>query len=64
MNAQCALFLRRREPLLPPYATWGWSTNKEGERVKRSLVKTVAAYVNKGRRYPYASWRQGDRRWW
>jgi hypothetical protein len=64
MNRQCHTFLRRREPLLPPYMTWGWVTTKDGERVKRSLVKTVATQVNKGKVYPYASWRQGDKRWW
>lgn len=59
MNRQCKLLERRREPLLPPYATWAWSITKAGERVKRRLVVIAAHYTNKGKTYPYNSAKRG-----
>jgi hypothetical protein len=63
MDAQSNVAITRVRRLLPPYSTWHWSKTKEGP-VKRPLLMITATHVNKGKTYPYASWRQGDRRWW
>jgi hypothetical protein len=64
MNAQSNLALTRVKRLEPPYSTWRWARTKAGEMVKQPLLMLTATHVNKGKVYPYASWRQGDRRWW
>jgi hypothetical protein len=38
--------------------------NRKGELKGKPLMFTFATHVNKGKVYPYASWRQGDRRQW